>query len=48
MDFLDSDTLRAISAWASERLDWELMMDVGPSITEDMNVFTDRTEAMVS
>ena len=48
MDFLDSATLRAISAWASEQLDWELMWDVGPSITEEDSVFTDRTEAMVS
>ena len=48
MDFLDDNTLRDLSAWASEQLDWEQMHDVGPSITEEMNIFTERQEAMVS
>ena len=48
MDFLDDDTLRDISAWASEELDWEAMWEVGPSIGMEARVFTARSEAMVS
>ena len=48
MDFLDDETLRAISAWASEQLDWEAMWEVSPSIGLENKVFTERSEAMVS
>ena len=48
MDFLDQDTLRDLSAWASEELDWIAMWEVGPSIGMKVRVFTTRSEAMVS